>query len=61
MITVGPGIQVELTKRGDHAIVNSKFYDNNDHSNTEYVIGTKGEYYATNTTGEWVTHFFPKG
>lgn len=59
MITVGNAIWAEMTRRSDHAIINPKFNDNNDGSQTEYVVGTKGEYWACNTTGNWVVTFIP--
>lgn len=59
MITVGAGIQAEMTKRNDYAIKNPVFYSNNDNSTTEHVVGTKGEYWASNTTGSWVVTFVP--
>jgi hypothetical protein len=61
MITVGDSIQQELTRRGDYAIKNPEFFSNNDGSSTEHVVGTKGEYWATNTTGSWVVTVVPFG
>lgn len=59
MITVGNAIQTELTRRSDYAIRDPEFYNNNDNSTTEHVYGTKGEYWASNTTGEWKVTFAP--
>lgn len=59
MITVGNSIQQELIRRSDYAIRNPEFIHNNDGSDTEHVYGTKGEYWATNTTGEWKVTFVP--
>ncbi len=53
MLNVGEGILEAMNAAGDHPIADSVYTTNGDGSQVERGYGLKGNYVASNATGNW--------
>lgn len=58
-MNVGQGILDKMTANGDYPVVDSKFTTNENGTVLETCMGTKGHYYASNASGNWVVFVDP--
>lgn len=58
-VNVGPGILQRMAENGDYPLRDSDFQTNSDGSEFEHNVGTKGHYYASNSSGDWEIVFAP--